>query len=111
MWIDELSDRDRVRVSYRYLEHLMIVYFGEDWFDEYESDEAASIADYIRRTEEVDRRETLNELDRMRDESESPEQFERDFRYLSWAYGPPGGATRYRDFADRLADRIRASLD
>jgi hypothetical protein len=110
MWSDT-TERDRVRVRYRYISQLMGMYFGEDWFDEYESDEAASIADYIRRTEEVDRRETLNELDRMRDESESPEQFERDFRYLSWAYGPPGGATRYRDFADRLADRIRASLD
>ncbi|MDX6243381.1 MAG: hypothetical protein QOE76_1104 [Frankiales bacterium] len=51
MWIDELSDRDRVRVSYRYLEH------------------------------------------------------------LCGSYGPIGGATPYRDFADWLADRIRASLD
>lgn len=109
--MNDIEARDLVRLRYRYLFKLVVVYFGEDWFDEYESDEAASIADYIRRTEEVDRRETLNELDRMRDESESPEQFERDFRYLSWAYGPPGGATPYRDFADRLADRIRASLD
>jgi hypothetical protein len=109
--LNDIEARDLVRLRYRYLFKLVVVYFGEDWFDDYDSDEEAAMADFLSHTEEVDRRETLNELDRMRDESESPEQFERDFRYLSWAYGPPGGATPYRDFADRLADRIRASLD
>jgi hypothetical protein len=106
-----MSDRATIRLRYRYLYGMLGFYFGQDWFDEYQSDEGAAVSAYIRETEEVDRRETLAELDRIRADAESPEAFERDFRFLSWAYGPLGGPTPYRDFADRIADRIRASLD
>jgi hypothetical protein len=110
MWIDDLSDRDRVRLTYRYLDTVMAIYFGQDMFDDY-ADEEEAMADLLRGRREVDRHETLAELDRFRETSESPEQFERDFGYLSGAYLPPGRPTPYRDFADRLATAIRASLD
>ncbi|MDX6227211.1 MAG: CdiI immunity protein [Frankiales bacterium] len=106
-----MSDKEAVRLKYRYLDGLMGFYFGEDWFDEYESDEAAAIADYLTHTQEVDRREALGELDRMRSEAESPDAFERDFAYLCWAYRPAGGPTPYREFADRLAAAISTSLE
>jgi hypothetical protein len=106
-----MSDRDSIRTKYRYLHGLLSFYFGQDFFDEYHDDEEAAIADYVGRTEEVDRREALGELDRMRADAESPEAFERDFAYLSWAYGPLGGPTPYREFADRLAAAISASLE
>ncbi|MDX6255709.1 MAG: CdiI immunity protein [Frankiales bacterium] len=106
-----MTDRDRVRLKYRYLDDLMGMYFGEDWFDEYDTDEKAALADYVRRTNDTRRRAALGELDRMRADAESPEAFERDFAYLSWAYGPLGGPTPYREFADRLAAAISASLE
>jgi CdiI immunity protein len=87
------------------------MYFGQDFFDDYDDNEQLAIDDFIRRTNEAHRCGTLAELDLIRAKAESPEALERDLHYLAWSYRPPGHPTPYRDFADRLADRIRASLD
>jgi hypothetical protein len=107
--LSELDGKHQVRVRYRYLFDFLIVHFGEDWFDEY-PDEAASIADFIAHAPADQRQGTLGELMQMVRETPSPDQFERDFHYLCWAYRPGIGPSVYREFADRIAEQLQASL-
>lgn len=111
MWIDELPEREQVRLTYRYLQQMLVIYFGEDWFDDYDGDETATFADFIRSTNADRRAATLDELDRIASAAQSPEVFERQFAHLSPGHRPDGDITPYRDFADRLAAAIRASFE